>query len=66
MVLFIKVFKRHTFIVLSIDKNFEDLERKKLLTFKDSLEEFLAVVDALRSGEIYYYYLNINSLINLL
>ena len=32
---------------------FEDEERKKLLTYKESLEEFLAVVDALRSGEIY-------------
>lgn len=53
MVLFIKVFNRHAFIVSSIDKMFEDEERKKLLTYKESLEEFLAVVDALRSGEIY-------------
>ena len=53
MVLFIKVFNRHAFIVSSIDKMFEDEERKKLLTYKESLEEFL--VDALRSGEIYFH-----------
>ena len=35
---------------------FKDEEKTELVTFKESLEEFLALVDTLRSEEIYSHF----------